>query len=101
MRTFLEIYKDAEANGIVEVFDKVNTLKAQYLIMGWDTNSLNYDFTQQQLLVLSSLQHEITGIRPGNCTGCIFDVIRRMNIWLIKNKPLNVKQNESKRKRKA
>ena len=104
MRTFLEIYSDAEANGIVEVFDKVNTLKAQYLIMGWDTNSINYEFTQQQLLVLSSLQHEITGIRPGNCSGCIYDVIRRMNTWLMKNKPLpepiQAKQNE-KRKRKA
>jgi hypothetical protein len=97
MRTFLEIYNDAVANGIVDVFDKANTLKAQYLIMGWDTNSIDYDFTHQQILVLSSLQHEITGIRPGGCSGCIQDVIRRMNQWLIKNKP----QNETKRKRKA
>jgi hypothetical protein len=105
MRTFLEIYNDAELNGIVEVFEKTNVLKAQYLIMGWDTNSINYEFTQQQLLVLSSLQHEITGIRPGNCSGCIYDVIRRMNTWIMKNKPLpeppQVKQNEPKRKRKA
>jgi hypothetical protein len=88
MRTFLEIYSDAISSGIVEVFEKTNVLKAQYLIMGWDTNSINYEFTQQQLLVLSSLQHEITGIRPGNCSGCIYDVIRRMNTWLMKNKPL-------------
>jgi len=105
MRTFLEIYNDAVANGIVEVFEKTNALKAQYLIMGWDTNSINYEFTQQQLLVLSSLQHEITGIRPGSCSGCVQDVIRRMNQWLMKNKPLpepsQVKQNEIKRKRKA
>jgi hypothetical protein len=98
MRTFLEIYKDAEANGIVEVFDKVNTLKAQYLIMGCDTNSIDYDFTPQQILILSSLQHEITGIRPGSCSGCVQDVIRRMNQWLIKNKP---QPHETKRKRKA
>lgn len=98
MRTFEEIYRDAEANGIVEVFDKANTLKAQYLIMGRDTNSINYEFSQQQLLKVSSLQHEITGIRPGSCSGCIQDVIRRMNQWLIKNKP---QPNETKRKRKA
>jgi hypothetical protein len=98
MRTFLEIYNDAVANGIVDVFDKANTLKAQYLIMGWDTNSIDYDFTHQQILVLSSLQHEITGIRPGSCSGCVQDVIRRMNQWLIKNKP---QPHETKRKRKA
>lgn len=98
MRTFEEIYKDAEANGILDVYDKANTLKAQYLIMGWDTNSINYEFSQQQLLKLASLQHEITGIRPGSCSGCIQDVIRRMNQWLIKNKP---QQHETKRKRKA
>lgn len=98
MRTFEEIYKDAETNGIVEVYEKVNTLKAQYLIMGWDTNSINYEFSQQQLLKLASLQHEITGIRPGSCNGCIQDVIRRMNMWLQKNKPQlkNTKPNKRK-----
>ena len=88
MRTFLEIYKDAEANGIVEVFDKVNTLKAQYLIMGWDTNSINYEFSKQQLLELSSYYTEISGFRAGSCSGCMQDVINRMNTWLINNKPL-------------
>jgi hypothetical protein len=104
MRTFLEIYNDAVANGIVDVFDKVNTLKAQYLIMGWDTNSINYEFTKQQLLDLSSYYTEISGFRAGSCSGCMQDVINRMNTWLINNKPQPQPQpqtQDGKRKRKA
>jgi hypothetical protein len=88
MRTFLEIYNDALNSGIVDVFEKTNVLKAQYLIMGWDTNSITYDFTHEQLLNLSSYYIEITGIRPGSCSGCMQDVIRRMNTWFINNKPM-------------
>jgi hypothetical protein len=98
MRTYEQIYNEAKEVGILAVYEKANTLRAQLLITGGDMNSINYEFSQQQLLVLSALQYEITGIRPGGCMGCIQDVIRRMNTWLINNKPQP--QNE-KRKRKA
>ena len=101
MRTYEQIYNHAKQVGIIDVYDKANTLRAQYLITGGDMNSINYEFSQQQLLVLSALQYEITGIRPGNCMGCIQDVVRRMNTWLISNKPeikQFTKQNKQKHK---
>lgn len=101
MRTYEQIYNHAKQAGIIDVYDKANTLRAQYLITGGDMNSINYEFSQQQLLVLSALQYEITGIRPGNCMGCIQDVVRRMNTWLISNKPeikQCTKQNKQKHK---
>ena len=87
MRTYEQIYNHAKEAGIIDVYDKANTLRAQFLITGGDMNSINYEFSQQQLLVLSALQYEITGIRPGSCMGCIQDVVRRMNTWLTANKP--------------
>lgn len=36
----------------------------------------------QQLLELRSLQFEITGIRPGNCSSCNLDVLKNMARWL-------------------
>jgi hypothetical protein len=100
MRTYEQIYNQAKQDGIIDVYDKANTLRAQYLITGGDMNSINYEFSQQQLLVLSALQYEITGIRPGSCMGCIQDVVRRMNTWLINNKP-QAQVYDNKRKRKA
>ena len=100
MRTYEQIYNHAKQDGIIDVYDKANTLRAQYLITGGDMNSINYEFSQQQLLVLSALQYEITGIRPGSCMGCIQDVVRRMNTWLINNKP-QAQVYDNKRKRKA
>lgn len=100
MRTYEQIYNQAKQDGIIDVYDKANTLRAQYLITGGDMNSINYEFSQQQLLVLSELQYEITGIRPGSCMGCIQDVVRRMNTWLINNKP-QAQVYDNKRKRKA
>ena len=102
MRTYEQIYNHAKEVGILAVYEKVNTLRSQLLITGGDMNSINYEFSQQQLLVLSALQYEITGIRPGSCMGCTQDVIRRMNTWLINNKPqLQVHKYEGKHKRKA
>ena len=102
MRTYEQIYNHAKEVGIIDVYDKANTLRSQLLITGGDMNSINYEFSQHQLHVLSDLQLEITGIRPGSCMGCIQDVIRRMNIWLIGNKPQpQIQQHNGKRNRKA
>lgn len=95
MRTFAEIYEIAQKAGIVAEYKRYNNLMAEALNTGKDTNAINYNFDDQQIKVLLSLQYEITGIRPGSCSGCIQDVLRNMNRWLQKNEP---KQQTKKQK---
>ena len=97
MRTFAEIYEIAQKAGIVAEYKRYNNLMAEALNTGKDTNAINYNFDEQQIKVLVSLQYEITGIRPGSCSGCIQDVLRNMNRWLQKNEP---KQQTKKQKTK-
>lgn len=97
MRTFAEIYEIALRAGIVAEYKRYNNLMAEALNTGKDTNAINYNFDEQQIKVLLSLQYEITGIRPGSCSGCIQDVLRNMNRWLQKNEP---KQQTKKRNTK-
>lgn len=97
MRTFAEIYEIALRAGIVAEYKRYNDLMAEALNTGKDTNAINYNFDEQQIKVLLSLQYEITGIRPGSCSGCIQDVLRNMNRWLQKNEP---KQQTKKRNTK-
>ena len=97
MRTFAEIYDIALKAGIVAEYKRYNNLMAEALNTGKDTNAINYNFNEHQIKVLLSLQYEITGIRPGSCSGCIQDVLRNMNRWLQKNEP---KQQTKKQKTK-
>lgn len=92
MRTFKEIYNTALEAGIIEEYQKYNELVNNAISNGLDTNSINHNFSEQQIKTLASLQYEITGIRPGGCYGCITDVIRNMNRWLAKNKPTETKK---------
>lgn len=97
MRTFAEIYEIAVKTGIVAEYKRYNDLMTEALNTGKDTNAINYNFDEQQIKVLVSLQYEITGIRPGSCSGCIQDVLRNMNRWLQKNEPK--KQNNGKKRK--
>jgi hypothetical protein len=36
----------------------------------------------QQLLKLKEIQTNLTGIRPGNCSGCNIEVLRNLARWL-------------------
>ena len=99
MRTFTEIYNDAEQCGIVSAFNVYNQKLQESLAMGWDTNSINVELSEQQIKKLMSLQYEITGIRAGTCSGCIQDVIRNMNRWLKNNKPNNQTNGKTNRTR--
>ena len=92
MRTFAEIYDIALKAGIVDEYKRYNSLLSEAINQGKDTNSLNYNFDDQQIKVLISLQYEITGIRPGSCNGCVQDVLKNMNRWIQKNEP---KQNKT------
>lgn len=94
MKTFAEIYEIALKAGIVDEYKRYNLLLAEAISSGKDTNSLNYNFDQQQIKILVSLQYEITGIRPGSCNGCVSDVIKNMNNWLKKNEPIKQNKNE-------
>lgn len=92
MRTFAEIYDIALKAGIVDEYKRYNLLLADALNQGKDTNAVNYNFDDQQIKILISLQYEITGIRPGSCNGCVQDVLKNMNRWIQKNEP---KQNKT------
>ena len=92
MRTFAEIYDIALKAGIVDEYKRYNSILAEALKQGKDTNAINYNFNDQQIKVLISLQYEITGIRPGSCNGCVQDVLKNMNRWIQKNEP---KQNKT------
>lgn len=92
MRTFAEIYDIALKAGIVDEYKRYNSLLAEAINQGKDTNSINYNFDDQQVKILISLQYEITGIRPGSCNGCVQDVLQNMNRWIQKNEP---KQNKT------
>lgn len=92
MRTFAEIYDIALKAGIVDEYKRYNLLLSDALNQGKDTNAINYNFDDQQVKILISLQYEITGIRPGSCNGCVQDVLKNMNRWIQKNEP---KQNKT------
>lgn len=92
MRTFAEIYDIALKAGIVDEYKRYNSLLADAINQGKDTNAINYNFDDQQVKILISLQYEITGIRPGSCNGCVQDVLKNMNRWIQKNEP---KQNKT------
>lgn len=87
MRTYEQIYNEAKSAGIVDEFNRYNQLKTEYLTKGLDTNSINIELSSTQIQLLVKLQFEITGIRPGGCSGCIQDVIKNMNRWLMNNVP--------------
>ena len=62
----------------------------------------NWVGSSWQMMKLQELSHEITGIRPGNCSGCKIDVIHNMVRWLNnyeKEHPLPVEAEKPKRKR--
>ena len=92
MRTFAEIYDIALKAGIVDEYKRYNSQITEALNQGKDTNAINYNFDDQQVKILISLQYEITGIRPGSCNGCVQDVLKNMNRWIQKNEP---KQNKT------
>lgn len=91
MRTYEQIYNEANASGIVAEFERYNTIIGDYLAQGLNTNAVNLELSKEQVALLTKLQFEITGIRPGSCSGCVQDVIKNMNRWLMKNKPTKTK----------
>jgi hypothetical protein len=92
MRTYEQIYNEANAAGIVAEFERYNTIIGDYLAQGLNTNAVNLELSSSQVALLSKLQFEITGIRTGSCSGCMQDVIKNMNRWLMKNKPTKTKR---------
>ena len=92
MMTYEQIYNEANAAGIVAEFERYNTIIGEYLAQGLNTNAVNLELSKDQVALLTKLQFEITGIRPGSCSGCVQDVIKNMNRWLMKNKPTKTKR---------
>lgn len=77
MRTYEEVYND-----MINLKDE-NRFSIKECINIFQ-NEKSWVGTNQQLLELRSLQHELTGIRPGNCSNCNIDVMRNMIRWLTK-----------------
>jgi hypothetical protein len=87
MRTYEQIYNEAKSAGIVDELNRYNEFKQKYLSEGLNTNSINIELSTNQLQLLAKLQFEITGIRPGSCSGCVQDIVKNMNRWLMNNVP--------------
>jgi hypothetical protein len=77
MRTWQAIYEDLTRQRIVDRF----TLRQLIKIFIEESDWIG---TSEQLVQLKALQWEITGIRPGNCTGCNLDVLKNMTKWALK-----------------
>lgn len=75
MRTSAEIYAELK-----ESTGKRFTLYELLLIF---YNESDWVGETAQLIRLKEIVTEITGIRPGNCSGCNINVIRDMNRWVI------------------
>ena len=104
MRTFAQIYQDILDKGIVSKFVTYHTLYIQALNNGHSTAGLNWELTNDEIVFLKGISHEITGVRVGNCGSCIADMIRNMYRWSMDYRarvvePIQV--SESKRTRKT
>jgi len=76
MRTWQAIYEDLTKNT-----GQRFTLRQLIDIFKRESDWIG---TSEQLVQLKALQWEITGIRPGNCTGCNLDVLINMARWVEK-----------------
>jgi len=55
----------------------------------------------EQLMELKEIVTNITGVRPGSCSGCMINVLVDMNRWLYnyeKDNPINPEPIEEKKK---
>lgn len=74
MRTYIEIYqelttKSTESYSLRELIDIF-------------VKESSWIGKPHQLLRLKSISHEITGIRPGECSACNIEVVTNLNRWL-------------------
>jgi hypothetical protein len=76
MRTWQAIYED-----LIKDTGQRFTLRQLIDIFKRESDWIG---TSEQLVQLKALQWEITGIRPGNCTGCNLDVLINMARWVEK-----------------
>ncbi len=73
MRTFQEIYADLEA--VTEQHSLVQLIKIFENENSWIGSAF-------QLMKLKEIYTEITGIRPGSCSGCNIDMLINMIRWV-------------------
>lgn len=76
MRNFDEIYFAIKRKG-------ENRFSLLELIKIFD-NEVSWVGTNQQLLEIKSLSHEVTGIRAGDCSACNLDAVKNMVKWVEK-----------------
>ena len=103
MRTFAQIYTDIVERGIVAKFESYHKLYIEALKNGHSTAGLNWELTNDDILFLKGISHEITGIRVGNCGSCLADMIRNMYRWCMDYQSKQVQAiqvTENKRQRK-
>jgi hypothetical protein len=77
MKTFDEIYS--------EIIFKDDTIRysLRELLHVFQTEN-SWIGQTSQLLQLKEFQHELTGIRPGGCSGCNIEVLMNMIRWVNK-----------------
>ncbi len=74
MRTFEQIYSDIIA-------DRGLRFTLRQLLSIFENES-DWVGAPEQLLQLREMSTEITGIRPGTCSGCNIEVLHNMNNWV-------------------
>lgn len=77
MKTFDEIYQE-----IIFKDDTIRYSMRELLHVFQTENS--WIGQTHQLLSLKEFQHELTGIRPGGCSGCNIEVLQNMIRWVNK-----------------
>ena len=77
MKTFEQIYNEMCNKG-----DHHFSIREALTIFG--TEDGNWVADRQQTLELQSMQLELTGIRPGTCSGCMVEVVKNMTRWVDK-----------------
>ena len=76
MRTFEEIY-----NGLKEIPDQARFSYLE-LIKTWANEPGTWNGNGFQMMKLKEWIFEITGVRPGNCSGCLRDMLDNWVRWV-------------------
>jgi hypothetical protein len=92
MMTYEEIYNS--------LLDKHNTLYSTLeVIRIFKNEGGNWIGTPSQLMQITNLSHEITGVRVGECSGCKISAINNLNRWL-DNHEANILKQKTQPKKK-
>jgi len=75
LKTFEQIYQEI-------IFKDEHTRYSLRELLNVFKNENSWIGQPNQLIKLKEIQHELTGIRPGGCSGCNIEVLMNMIRWV-------------------